>query len=61
MVRKRFVKQPFKTCLWIILKFWCIIRKLYFDLQVELSLVELESLRSEIAYLEEREAHLKAQ
>ncbi|KAG6781179.1 hypothetical protein POTOM_014068 [Populus tomentosa] len=29
--------------------------------KVELSVVELESLRSELAYLEEREAHLKAQ
>ncbi|KAG6782889.1 hypothetical protein POTOM_012314 [Populus tomentosa] len=28
---------------------------------VELSVVELEALRSELAYLEEREAHLKAQ
>eukprot|EP00258_Populus_trichocarpa_P029517 XP_024445536.1 uncharacterized protein LOC7467087 isoform X2 [Populus trichocarpa] len=29
--------------------------------KVELSVTELESLRSELAYLEEREAHLKAQ
>lgn len=30
-------------------------------LQVELTTAEVESLRSEIAYAEEREAHLKAQ
>lgn len=56
MVRKRFVRLPFKTCLWVILKLWCLTRKLYFALQVE-----LESLRSELACVEEREAHLKAQ
>jgi hypothetical protein len=38
-----------------------LITTLYFYLQVELSVTELESLRSELAYLEEREAHLKAQ
>ena len=38
-----------------------LITALYFYLQVELSVTELESLRSELAYLEEREAYLKAQ
>jgi hypothetical protein len=38
-----------------------LITTLYFYLQVELSVTELESLRSELAYLEEREALLKAQ
>jgi hypothetical protein len=37
-----------------------LITTLYFYLQVELSVIELELLRSELAYLEEREAHLKA-
>ena len=38
-----------------------LITTLYFYLQVELSVIELELLWLELAYLEEREAHLKAQ
>lgn len=41
----------------------CVVKEhcVYHDLQVVLTAVEVESLRSEIAALEEREAHLKAQ